>query len=695
MADVLGLTRIQSAEEVMALRRQDEDDARAAQEAARVASNAPMLQGLAKHVMDLWADARTAKQAVLPRLQAAARARQGRYSPQKLASIREFGGSETYLRLIANKCMVLQALLKDVYLGQTDKPWALSPTPLPDFPEEITQEIQGALAQEIAAVFAVTGKMPDKTAVAAAQAEMRNMAEERVFDAVRVSVERMEKVMNDQLLQGCFKQALSDFLAEFVVYPAAFLKGPTLYKRKRITWSKEGGQTTPIVDEIVVPEFSYIPAFRAYPAPGAASTQDGFFIEHLSLSRDDLYKTIGSPGVDDEAVRAVLREADNGGMSNWLGWTDVNAEPDIDNVSEYLERKTHDIDCLLFWGPVRGSDLIAWDQDGELSEEIDDPEASYESCVWLIGNWVIKAHLNYDPLGVRPVFNASYKSLPGSIWGESVPDLLDDIAGDDGVTQVATRAMNNNMAMASGPMVGVNVDRLADGETIPSIRPWMHVQLKDAPYGNNTDRPLEFFQPQMHAQEILQVIDKFMEYGDMLSLIPRSSAGEAPTGGVGRTASAFAMQLDAAGKGLKDAVLNIDMALEQLLRKLYAHNMLYGEDETIKSDAQVVARGATGLMQIESLRMRRNEFLQVTNNPTDTQITGLEGRAYVLRETAKDLQMDVTKIFPNGAKPAIQGPPGATPGAPPDPQAAIGGGQTLANGAPVQDTFSPMPGVAP
>jgi hypothetical protein len=674
-----------------------EKDAEAAQAEARENNAAPVLQGLAAHVMSKWSDARDAKQSVLPRLQAAARARQGRYSAAKLAEIAEFGGSKTYFRLIAKKCMVLSALLKDVYLGQTDKPWTLAPTPDPDFPDDVEQEITAQLAQEIAAVYAATGVMPDQTAIAAAQAELRNQAEERIFDAVRASVERMEKRMADQLAEGKFHSTMSAFLDEFTTYPAAFLKGPVLYKRKQLTWSKAEGKTEPVVEEDIVPEFDVIPAFRAYPAPGAKTTQDGYFIEHLSLGYDDLYDMIGSPGVDEEAVRAVLREADNGGMSDWMGWASTSDEPDLDNVSEQLKEKTHDIDCLQYWGPVKGKDLLSWDTDGDIGDEIEDPEASYESCVWLIGSWIIKAHLNYDPLGIRPVFNASYKNIPNTLWGEAVPDLLEDIAGDDGVLQVATRSMNNNMAMASGPMVGVNVDRLADGETIETIRPWKQFQTKDAPYGNNADRPIEWFQPHMHAQEILTVIDKFLVYADSFSMIPRSAAGDTPTGGVGRTASGFALQLDAAGKGLKDAVLNVDQALAQLLRKLFNHNMVFDTDETIKSDAQIIPRGAVGLMQIESLRMRRNEFLRVTNNPTDLQITGIEGRAHVLRETAKDLDMDVTKIFPKGGQPAA-GQPGPEPAAMPQQQAQQGGvqeGQTLANGAPVHDTFSPMPDVAP
>ena len=79
---------------------------------------------------------------------------------------------------------------------------------------------------------------------------------------------------------------------------------------------------------------------------------------------------------------------------------------------------------------------------------------------------------------------------------------------------------------------------------------------------------------------------------------------------------------------------------------MYNYNMLYDADPAIKGDAQVVAMGSTLLGQKDLQQMRVNEFLQATANPIDTQITGLEGRAYLLKETARALGFDPDKIIP-------------------------------------------------
>ena len=59
----------------------------------------------------------------------------------------------------------------------------------------------------------------------------------------------------------------------------------------------------------------------------------------------------------------------------------------------------------------------------------------------------------------------------------------------------------------------------------------------------------------------------------------------------------------------------------------------------MKGDAQVVPRGVLASLVREQVQQRRQEFLAATNNPVDLQIMGIEGRANVLREVAKGLDM--------------------------------------------------------
>lgn len=682
MASALGLIRVIPNSELV---RAEEKEA--ARQAAHEANMRPLLQGLAKHVMDCWEAARDAKNAVLPRMQRAQRARLGEYDPRKLAAIREFGGSEEYARISANKCRIVEAWLRDIFIGQTEKPWTLNATPKPDFPPDVEQQVRTQLSMEIAALFAQTGQMPDPSLVRSRLASELEAFEERLRDEARKATQRMERKMEDQMIEGGFVHALGEFLADLVVYPSAIFKGPVLRRKKTLTWkNSDGGAVAPEVVDTILPEFERVDPFRFYPAPGAMTPQDGFCIEHSTYSYSDLYALIGAPGFNEEAIRAVLTEAGNGGLTNWLGFLQDGEQDRLDHTPRELRQRVFNLDCLEFHGPVKGSDLLDW---GLGADEIEDPDATYESCVWLIGNWVIKAQINYDPLGVRSYYKASYENLPGEFWGMGIPDVLDDVQG---VVNAGVRALVNNMGMASGPQVEINTDRLDPSENPDEMHPWKRWKTVNDPYGGNNGPAVQFFQPQSNVQELLAVIEKFYQLADDFSLVPRYMAGSDKVAGAGRTASGLSMLMDAANKGLKGVVSNVDVVIKLVLEKLYAHNMMYDPDTSLKGDAQVVARGAVSLMQLETLQLRRNEFLNVTANPFDMQIVGLEGRAEVLRETAKGLEMDTNRVVPPREQLQLmqaQQQAGAM-GQPQQGASALSAsGEQLGNGAPVTDNFSP------
>jgi len=84
------------------------------------------------------------------------------------------------------------------------------------------------------------------------------------------------------------------------------------------------------------------------------------------------------------------------------------------------------------------------------------------------------------------------------------------------------------------------------------------------------------------------------------------------------------------------------------------YNMRYDSDESIKGDVQVQPRGAINLAIKETVNVRRIEFLNATANPVDIEIIGKEGRAAILREVAKSLQMPVEDVVPSREKEMYQ-----------------------------------------
>ena len=102
-------------------------------------------------------------------------------------------------------------------------------------------------------------------------------------------------------------------------------------------------------------------------------------------------------------------------------------------------RPTEEFDALEFWGKVSGKMLLEW---GMTKEEVPDEAREYDANVWAVGNYVIKAVLNYDPLGEKPYCKTSFIKCPGAFWGKGIPKIIEDLQG---VCNAAARALVNNM----------------------------------------------------------------------------------------------------------------------------------------------------------------------------------------------------------------------------------------------------------
>jgi len=209
------------------------------------------------------------------------------------------------------------------------------------------------------------------------------------------------------------------------------------------------------------------------------------------------------------------------------------------------------------------------------------------------------------------------------------------------------RALVNNMSLASGPQVVYNIDRLPQGENITQLFPWKIWQVTSDPLNGNA-RPVEFFQPDSRASELMAVYEKFAVLADEYTGIPRYMTGGNPSGGAGRTASGMSMLMTNAGKSIKQVIANIDEhVIKPLIDRLYYYNMRYSDDPDLKGDVNIQALGAASLMEKEAIQQRQNEFLGIAlNSPVAQQVIGMEGVAELLRQAAKRLDMNVDDIVP-------------------------------------------------
>jgi len=597
----------------------------------------PAIQGLAAHVRKRWTLAKDSRVDLEDRMLQCLRQRNGEYDPAVMGKIKQQGGSEIFVRLTSVKCRAATSWLRDTLLGTGgDKPWSIGSTPEPELPEGLLAALQAELATQLNEAMQQLNERPSDQELRDIADQMKDQAFRAFKDEADERVDRMERKMEDQLLEGGWHKALNDFIDDVVTFPFACLKGPSKRKRRVMQW--QGDRLVPT--DVVRNEWARVDPFMLYWAPWASNINDGFVIERHKMTASDLQALIGVPGYNEDAIRSVLTHSRLGFLNEWL-WRDTE-QAEAEGKSEYYSENTGDlIDAIQLWDEIEGRLLLEW---GMTEEDVPDPDLSYACEVWLIGSTVIRAVLNYDPVNRKPYYVTSYEQKPGSVAGNGVADLCRD---SQAMVNATARALSNNMGISTGPQVGVNVSRLPPGEDITDLHPWKIWQFESSEF-NDGSPPLDFFQPSSNAQELMAVFEKFSDRADEDTMIPKYMTGE-HTPGAGRTSSGLSMMISNAGKGIKQVINNIDKnVIVPAIERLYHDNLRYNQDPDIIGDLQVAARGASSLVVKEAEAIRRSEFLQlVLTNPVASEIVGTSGAAELLRDAATNLNMNVDRIVPD------------------------------------------------
>ena len=561
----------------------------------------------------------------------------GEYGKEDLQRIAIEGGSQVFMNLTATKCKTAKSWISDILQPSTgDKAWSIAPSPQASLPKEITEKIEASVDETInrKKKTAPEGEQPS---LSQAQKTLADLNQERrdttaaVENEIRkeaiFQLKKMDSQIHDQLVEGDWDDALMKFIEDFTIVPTAFMKGPIVTKKSKLVW-KDG---QPVTEKVYTFMNKRVDGLDMYPSPSATEINDGNLCEHVRYSYGDIAELKGAKGYKLDAINRVL---DNPFTASWVD-TGIEAEKAEEEKrgSDYDANKGI-IHGIHFFGSVPVSLLRQWNNDPSFLPEKEENDVCEVEAI-LVGSEVIKCILNNDPLLRRPYYKASFYNRPGSYWGRSLPTMMNDIQR---ICNATVRALSNNLAVASGPQVEVYIDRLADNGDISAIEPMKIWQLMSDPSGGS-GRAVNWFQPQSNAQELLTVYKDFEGRADDVTGIPRYAYGNEKTAGSITTLGGLSLLLESATKTVKDAIRNIDIGLiKPRIEFQFYYNLLQNhEDLKFTGDVVVIPKGSSTLTVKAAQQLRRNEFVQITSNPIDQGIMGVEGRAVVLRDMAKDL----------------------------------------------------------
>ena len=592
-----------------------------------------ILSPLASRILSDFQLAKNAKVAVHTRLISCLRQFMSKYSPQHKAEIEEAGFLPLFIPITNIKCRAGKAWLNDIYFEPGKDVFDVKPSPVPDLPKGVEAKIEERLQTEVSSILEKASLLAETSGgnldmssiferIGEHGEELKAEYEKRVQEKAKKLCDRVRTKLKDQFVEGGFYKAFREVLQDITVYPTAIMKGPVPRKAKRFTGPDE-------VDEVTIPTFNRVSPFDAYPSPNSPDFNSGFFIEVLHLSEKSLHGLAGEEGFDGGAITEFLKIHPDG----YRVMVEGERYEQVLGYQTYYEDRIFDV--IEYWGTLPGWLLKEWGQEG-----IDETDF-YDVCAWVLDRTIIGVMLNPDPLGKKPYSKASFIDIPDSFWGISLPEVLESLQT---AINSMSRAIVANSVFSSGPMVETNEDRIGH---VTTLSPYMVFHAKESAL--NAAPAVRFYQPRETAMAVAQVMFAFQKMADEYSGIPAYAHGDVTVGGAGRTAAGLSMLQSHATKGIKDVVMNIDDGIiRPITESLYYTNIAEGifSREEIP-DLSIEATGVTNYSAKEAQASRLLEFLRLTSNPTDIQITGPEGRKFLLEGVAKRLGIDVEKLFPS------------------------------------------------
>jgi len=627
-----------------------EEDKKTSANAAVPPAQSPAVSSLSAFLDKAWEAAKKEKIPFERQMLKNMRARDNEYEPDKLSAIKAIGAPEIFMGVTESKTRSCEAWVKDILFQPNNIPWDIEPTPVPELPAGLQEQITARFYSE-AMSFMVsqsvqTGQPIDaEQIIGSLQAkvpEFQKKIKYLILEKAKEKTKEMKEKMNDQLTEGGWYDAVDDFIPDVIVH-TGIIKGPMLRRDylRRVKTNDKGIMSVTTVSENIC-QYEARGFLNIYPGPGSTGINSGYLFDRLPYTPQDIQSMIGLPGFIESELRAVLRECDGGKLRDWtLNDTEKASAQGLnpDSINEWEE-----VDCLEYWGTIKAKLLHEFDSDGSMKwkEKAPDKDLYYNVNILKIGTHIIKASLNKDPRGCKPYCKLSFIERPGSFWGKGLPEVIDDTQTS---CNACARALLYNVGMASGPQVEINSDRLASGEKADLV-PWKRWFVSNDEMMNG-GKAIEFYTPPLVAQQLIQVFNFYLKLADEHSGVPAYAHGDPQVGGAGNTASGLSMLMTQAARGIKLLIKNLDKkVIEDTLQRQFWWNIERKEMAGLIGDVRIVAKGSSSLIAKEQQASRMTELLSITANPIDAQIMGLDGRKKLLREVIRTHEMDPEAVIP-------------------------------------------------
>lgn len=500
-----------------------------------------------------------------------------------------------------------EARLCDIVLPTDDRNWGIKPTPDPEGARAKVDEtgLNDPVTGQPVLIDPATGAITDDPQVGkpVTKSQIAIAAEQ----AARHAAEAMTKKIEDQFVECDYLGELRKAIHDAAVTGTGVVKGPIVTKRIRRAWRKQTGtdqmgqqtstQVLEVVEELTPASYRVDPRMVWEDPDCGDNIQDGqgiFELERLTEKR--VRELAKQPGYLPEQLQAAIKD---GPKANPLVY-DVGNADDAKNNKSGNTLYNH----WVYWGELRKEDLEL----AGVSVDPDDLDV-VSGCVEMIDDTVVRAYLNPLDSGDIPYDFFPWEKVQGSPRGYGVPYLM---RAEQSATNAAWRQMMDNSGVTAGPQIIANKKAVQPADGQWQLRPFKFWNLiDDSVDPRNAFVSVEF---NSHQAELAGIIELSQKLGDQASGQPALVTGE--QGQAPDTVGGMQMLMNSANVVQRRLVKQFDDFLTKPhVKRYYDFNMAYSDDEEIKGDFQIDARGSSALLVRDIQNQAYMQMLAAAANP--------------------------------------------------------------------------------
>lgn len=536
----------------------------------------------------------------------------GQYDPHVLAQIKEAEGSEAFVNITRPKCDTLSARISDLLLPTDDENWDIEPTPMPDLPAELMQAIVGdpQTGQPVTAQSGEPVRGQDLY--------------EGIKAAAKDACDKMRRRMQDSLAEAEYNGVQRRIIDDAVIYGIGVLKGPIPTSKTQTRWkAREGGLFVVESVQQLKPDVDRVNPFDFFPDMSSPDPEGWEFVfQRHYASRKQLRKMAKRLRFIPEQVRRLLempRDHQPSRTANHLA--------ELREMQQLQAADDNRYEILEYHGVLDKNELCACG-----IQLPDDALVEAEGIVWFCDGVVLKAAL--QPLETDELPYSVFR-LVRDQTSPFPPGAVRLMRHSQRMANAAIRMILDNAGLSVAGQLVVNdeIVRPADGSwTMKPRKTWLLTDPARRP-----DEAFYLFQIPSNIEQLLAVFNLAMRLADDELALPLIAQGtQSPS--ITKTAEGMSILMNSANTVLRRVIRNYDDDVTRtFLPRLYDWHMQMDEDESIKGDMEIVARGSSALMEKEKQTQALSSVAGLVMNPAfAAQVDSTEW----LRQLFKSMRVD-------------------------------------------------------